>query len=271
MARLFNKIRKSLLKSNSMRQYFKYALGEIILVVAGILIALQINNWNEERKLKDIERSYLESFAEDIRADIESLENHRDITRMNMQSAKNVVQVISSNKPIAEIDLTPPSPYDKNDTIIFLNSISRAGFIWYPEVTDYTFSDLKSSGGTAILRNKELKKKIFRYYALLGNYDDWKLQKDEAQRIYQNIQSGLLDPSLRILSNYSEEEKKDFLSQNTIDLDEITNKLRAHPDLEAALNGMIYSQDRLLLESDFREFRAEALLEMLEEHLENWE
>jgi len=73
-----------------------------------------------------------------------------------------------------------------------------------------------------------------------------------------------------VFRKWPEEEKRDFLNQNTIDLDEITNKLRAHPNLEAALNGMIYSQDRLLLESDFREFRAEKLLEMLEEHLENW-
>jgi len=254
-----------------MKQYFKYAVGEIILVVVGILIALQINNWNEDRKLRNVEQAYIESFGEDIRADIESLENHREVTKMNMQSAKNVVKVIRSDKPAAEIDLIAPSPYDKNDTIIFLNSISRAGFIWYPEVTDYTFADLKSSGGTSMIRDKELKKSIFRYYALLGNYADWKLQKDEAQRIYQNIQSGLLDPSLRILSNYSEEEKKDFLKENSIDLEKITDKLRTHPDLEAALNGMIYSQDRLLLESDFREFRAEKLIEMLEEHLENWE
>jgi hypothetical protein len=268
VARLFNKLRKSLIESNSIRQYFKYAVGEIILVVVGILIALQINSWNEDRKLRNLERVYIESFVDDIRADIESIENHREITKINMQSAKNVIKVIRSDKPISEIDLIAPSPYDKNDTIIFLNSISRAGFIWYPEVTDYTFSDLKSSGGTSLIRDKELKKSVFRYYALLGNYADWRLQKDEAQRIYQNIQSGLLDPSLRILSNYSEEGKKEFLKQNSIDLDQIADKLRAHPDLEAALNGMIYSQDRLLLESDFREFRAEKLLEMLEEHLE---
>ncbi|WP_028872507.1 DUF6090 family protein [Psychroserpens burtonensis] len=50
MIKLFRNIRKNLLNEGKTTKYFKYAIGEIILVVIGILIALQINNWNEERK-----------------------------------------------------------------------------------------------------------------------------------------------------------------------------------------------------------------------------
>ena len=50
MIKFFRKIRYDLMKQNKMSKYFKYAIGEIILVVIGILIALQINNWNEDRK-----------------------------------------------------------------------------------------------------------------------------------------------------------------------------------------------------------------------------
>ncbi len=267
MAKFFNRLRRSLLESKAFGSYLKYGIGEIVLVVIGILIAIQINNWYEARKLHTIERNYYESFVEDLKADIESLNSHRKVTEMNMASAQNVIRVFRSDLAFREIELVAPSPYDDNDTIILLNSISRAGFIWYPEVTDYTFSDLKSSGGTSVLKNKELKKKIFRYYALLSNYDDWKIQKDEAQRIYQNIQAGLMEPRYRILSNYSEEERVEFLAQNTVDLDEIIGRVRSHPEIESALNAMIYSQDRLLLESEFREIRAERLIEALEVEL----
>ena len=51
MIKFFRHIRKSLLMENKTTKYFKYAIGEIVLVVIGILIALQINNWNEHRKL----------------------------------------------------------------------------------------------------------------------------------------------------------------------------------------------------------------------------
>jgi hypothetical protein len=50
MIKLFKKIRQNLLLENKTSKYFKYAIGEIVLVVIGILIALQINNWNENKK-----------------------------------------------------------------------------------------------------------------------------------------------------------------------------------------------------------------------------
>ncbi len=52
MKKFFRKIRRSLLEEGKIGKYFKYAIGEIILVVIGILIALQINNWNENRRVK---------------------------------------------------------------------------------------------------------------------------------------------------------------------------------------------------------------------------
>ena len=50
MIKFFRKIRQNLLSEGKTEKYFKYAIGEILLVVIGILIALQINNWNEQRK-----------------------------------------------------------------------------------------------------------------------------------------------------------------------------------------------------------------------------
>ena len=52
MIKFFRNIRKNLVAENKTSKYFKYAIGEIVLVVIGILIALQINNWNESRKLQ---------------------------------------------------------------------------------------------------------------------------------------------------------------------------------------------------------------------------
>ncbi len=59
MIKFFRYIRRSLIQENKMGKYFKYAIGEIVLVVIGILIALQINNWNESRKLQEGINTYL--------------------------------------------------------------------------------------------------------------------------------------------------------------------------------------------------------------------
>ena len=55
MIKFFRNIRKTLMTEGKTSKYLKYAIGEIVLVVIGILIALQINNWNEYRKLKKVE------------------------------------------------------------------------------------------------------------------------------------------------------------------------------------------------------------------------
>jgi hypothetical protein len=69
MIKFFRKIRYDLMGKNKTGKYLKYAIGEIILVVIGILIALQINNWNEGRKTQRAELKYMEQLREDLLAD----------------------------------------------------------------------------------------------------------------------------------------------------------------------------------------------------------
>ena len=69
MIKFFRKIRQNLLKENNTSKYFKYAIGEILLVVIGILIALQINNWNENRKLLLQQDLLFEQLLSDTKAD----------------------------------------------------------------------------------------------------------------------------------------------------------------------------------------------------------
>ena len=81
MIKFFRKIRQNLLLQNKTGKYFKYAIGEIILVVIGILIALSINNWNENKKLKVQEikilkeiKSELTETLQDVSEDLEAYE-----------------------------------------------------------------------------------------------------------------------------------------------------------------------------------------------------
>ena len=75
MIKFFRKIRQNLLIENKTGKYFKYAIGEIVLVVIGILIALQINNWNEERKADIIENKALVALKNEFEYNIERLKN----------------------------------------------------------------------------------------------------------------------------------------------------------------------------------------------------
>ena len=74
MIRFFSKIRYQLAAENRFGKYLRYAVGEILLVVIGILIALQVNNWNEERKIHAFERKILTDVLHTIDNDIANQE-----------------------------------------------------------------------------------------------------------------------------------------------------------------------------------------------------
>ncbi len=67
MISFFRKIRQKLLQQNRVTRYLVYAIGEIFLVVIGILIALQVNNWNENRKQEIEKKKLTASLAEEIK------------------------------------------------------------------------------------------------------------------------------------------------------------------------------------------------------------
>ncbi len=69
MIKFFRHIRQNQIMENKTGKYFKYAIGEIILVVIGILIALQINNWNEKNKLDSKKQDYYQQLLEDLNKD----------------------------------------------------------------------------------------------------------------------------------------------------------------------------------------------------------
>lgn len=73
MIRLFRKIRHKLLSEKSYSIYLLYATGEIALVMIGILLALQIDNWSDERKMKELEHELLTQFQTDLQTDIETI------------------------------------------------------------------------------------------------------------------------------------------------------------------------------------------------------
>ena len=79
MLSLLRDIRRSLLNSGSSRKYLLYALGEFILIVAGILVAMQINNWNENRQQNKLyEKEHQETLLaiyQDLKLDVTSIEN----------------------------------------------------------------------------------------------------------------------------------------------------------------------------------------------------
>ena len=97
MIKFFRNIRKKLAAENKAASYLRYAIGEIVLVVIGILIALQINNWNEARKERNNEIKYLKNLKLDLKTDLVNLDS-MIIDRPNKMLSANSIINASTTK-----------------------------------------------------------------------------------------------------------------------------------------------------------------------------
>ncbi|MCA0133812.1 DUF6090 family protein [Winogradskyella alexanderae] len=99
MIKFFRHIRQNLVMENKTSKYFKYAIGEILLVVVGILIALQINNWNENRKERSLESASLLGIKAELQHTLKELNNDLEDMDRSYKATKDVLQYINE-KPV---------------------------------------------------------------------------------------------------------------------------------------------------------------------------
>lgn len=100
MITFLRKIKQNLLSERKTEKYLKYAIGEIILVVIGILIALQVNNWNESRKNLKLKSSYTSSLINDFKKDstaLTSLLNQMKKDSVSFRNFQERIQMSNSN------------------------------------------------------------------------------------------------------------------------------------------------------------------------------
>lgn len=149
MIKFFRKIRQKLLSEGKTGRYFKYAIGEIILVVIGILIALSINNWNEARKLEMVELDILKGIKQNILMDtIDLNHNMRRFKEMNKRDTI-VINHLASKK-------TFDSTVENNLTDLWRSNITLTLHTSY-------FDEAKTKG-LSIISNKSLRDSISRLY-----------------------------------------------------------------------------------------------------------
>ncbi len=150
MIKFFRRIRQKLLSENKFTKYIFYAIGEIVLVVIGILIALGINNWNEKRKEVNFELQLLYSFKDGLKKDLQDLEGNVRWHKRGLAAADTILFALENDKDY-DIDKIARNFSDFMTPTFFRYSTSA-------------FETLKSKGITTI-SNKQLRD------AIIGVYD----------------------------------------------------------------------------------------------------
>lgn len=154
MIKFFQKIRQNMIKEKRASNYVIYAIGEIVLVVIGILIALQINNANEIRKNHLTESKYLEEMLEDF--------------EINLQSSKKAINSLEKELP-ALIELLKQSALETPTiTVDSINKIfTMMQSMPFYSSTDRVYNNIMGSGDLKLLTSTELKTSLSNYYKAL--------------------------------------------------------------------------------------------------------
>ena len=152
MIPFFRKIRKKMADDNRPLKYMRYAIGEIVLVVIGILIALQINNWNENRKNKLMESEYYCKLLADFELDRQNIAVLYEESEHKIEISKRLLlELNNKNKD---------KPYLLND---YLQGLRTNAFV----PSKVAMTDIVSSGKLNLMTNDSLKNDLLRYYGEL--------------------------------------------------------------------------------------------------------
>ena len=175
MITFFRKLRQSLLTENKVSRYLLYAIGEIILVVIGILIALAVNNWNQDNKDHRLGLDYLSRIHNDLvqdtinfRANITNNAQVREEIKGALVTLYNGIESITQVQTISDV-------YDRALDQVFTPN-------------NNTYKGMVSSGTLGLIQNLELKEHIVGLYseydqkgALLGAIGQWMLTMATAE------------------------------------------------------------------------------------------
>ena len=154
MIKFFRHIRQQLLTDNKFSKYLLYAFGEIILVVIGILVALSLNNWNQNRIEIKKEINSLKNLSLDLEEQAALLETYIMIESTFYNDGLQILKHHEKHKGFLEIDSILPN----------LNSLATRNTF---NPINTTYKELISTGNIRIIQNETIKRDIIRYYNAL--------------------------------------------------------------------------------------------------------
>ncbi len=148
-----------MLSDNRIGRYLARAVGEVLLIVIGIMIAVQLSNLNEQRRNSELERAYLERIASEMRSNVARFSQYRETAN----AARQVIQRFAAamNNPAAT----------NAELIKATRDYFSTGWLFPDfEPTTTTFDDLEATGNLQVIRNNQLRQAMIELYAIYKRY-----------------------------------------------------------------------------------------------------
>lgn len=237
MIKFFRKTRSQLLSQNRFSKYLLYAIGEIILVVIGILIALQVNNWNQSRNDKKFEITMLQEIKSSLESDLGFSEMISRRVKIKEEGIQELLKMTASNQMYSDSILL--NVYNAMNTAVSFN-INKGGY------------EAIKSVGIDKISNDSLRKMLIQTYEvsfpmiqeqvmanIFEEFDnkDYKLKLHNA--LWKRIRIQLPDKSFKLISRPIDSEA--FLSQP-----ELMDRIKIEQDFVSAFSFWMSNFQRMV-------------------------
>jgi hypothetical protein len=154
MLNFFRKIRYNLMSANKTGKYLKYAIGEIVLVMIGILFALQVNNWNEKRILKSEEQKMLLSLRSELEDNVIKFDS---VYLIHIEKDSVIRRLIDMDPRIEN--------FNSQDSLV-----NKADWCWTFNPSRGIYNSIINSGKIELIRDNNLKNKIAKLSDVIDDY-----------------------------------------------------------------------------------------------------
>jgi hypothetical protein len=236
-------------QAGKFNKYFLYAIGEIILVVIGILIALSINNWNEERQQNSKTESLIVGLKKQTEENLVS-------TNWSIKQTKQV------NKDIASLLLMFGKPIEKSQHSNIDSLVSRISFDFYNYLNLSTLQEAQDNGEISFIKNDSLK-------FLLYNTSSISRLIKEREKVINNDKNTYLVPFLyqninrKNIQTNTNEKLKNKIGESLLNKNDYSMLLTNTKFENLVLSRYNYSEDMIGIYESLKKFLND-LLELLE-------
>ena len=211
MIGFFREIRKKLADDNKPLKYLRYAIGEIVLVVIGILIALQINNWNTHKQETKELHNHLKNIQNNLRGDLISMEEARIFRDSSRSHSQTYLRI--ANKDEITID----------DFSMIENSDYKAYYDLNFEPRTSGFETLKNSGSIGKLSGTKIEVSLNEYYYLVGKIIEREKSFNHNVETLENIAHSENIQLRNFEIQYNTKNKEEYFSTHQKELKELLN------------------------------------------------
>gem|GEM_PF-1793894 len=251
------------MEQNKTRSYILYAVGEILLVMIGILLALQVNNWNQERNNEVRARQLATSLISEFNDNLNQLEYLFDIHNATQNASMYLLGVRERNENISFDESKLRNRWSENflnaeyEEEAVLDTLWRTGSMWTYDPVNGALRSGISSGDINLFKNDSLKAKLFAWEDLVKDLDE-----EETRLINQEIEitpfKDKFIPGMYVAH---------FISDGRIppsNFKPVIKELLHHPDFENYLMGKLSEILNIKAEMRVLEDEAEQIIELLE-------